>query len=129
MSHIVIVNDGAFSQVCAALFELDGHTAEIVAPDAVDLSRRIALGRSCNGGIGLVVMSYPADFSLLEMIRNADVPVIILLDYMQSKFMQDMSHFRNICFMVKPLDFRRFRRLVGQAVSGSFRSSGEILFD
>lgn len=129
MSKIVIINEGAFSQVCLALFELDGHTAEIVAPDAGELSRRIALGRHCNSGIGLVVMSYPAAPFVLETLGEADVPTIILLDYMHREFMQVLSHFSNICFMVKPLDFRRFRILARQAVSGSFRSNNEILFD
>ncbi|HSW65162.1 MAG TPA: hypothetical protein VLH56_17915 [Dissulfurispiraceae bacterium] len=129
MAQIVIINDGAFSQACAALFELDGHTVEIVAPDAGDLSRRIALGRRCNSGIGLVVMSYQAAPFVLETLREAEVPTIILLDCMHREIMQALSHFRNICFMVKPLDFRRFRILARQAVSGSFRSNGEILFD
>ena len=116
-SRVVIIDEGAFSKVCAALFEVDGVYAEIEASVPV------------NGDAGLIVTSYPFAQQFHERLEQSRIPTIVLIDCAHRELADAFARCANFCCMIKPLDYRKFRRVVREALAGSFRSEGEVLID
>ncbi|HMK43876.1 MAG TPA: hypothetical protein VK445_07035 [Dissulfurispiraceae bacterium] len=99
---------------------------QIVGAEATSLHRALS---SDADSASLIVASYPVGHDVLKLLKGSKVPTIMLLNCIDRDMVHVLVESRNICCMVKPLDYRKFRLVVQDALAGSFRERGEVLVD
>jgi DNA-binding NtrC family response regulator len=115
---ILIVDEAGFSRICSAILEKEGYgTNAICDVHKIDSTMNYS-------DFGLVITSYPFGAFLLEKLKHAKIPTIILSDHMNRELMMTLEHFdKSLSYcMIKPLDYNKFRTLVNQTMRGD----GEI---
>jgi DNA-binding NtrC family response regulator len=111
---ILIVDEAGFSRICSAILEKEGYgTSSICDVHKIDSTMNY-------NDFGLVITSYPFGAFLLEKLKHARIPTIILSDHMNRELMMTLEHFDKSlsCCMIKPLDYNKFRTLVNQTMRG-----------
>jgi len=78
-----------------------------------DLSSKLS-----HGDIGLIITSYPYGNLLLHQVRKSNIPFIILTDNIDKSLMNTLNGLSNSYCMVKPIDYKKFRTLVEEIMSG-----------
>jgi hypothetical protein len=104
---VLIIEEQGFSRVCSALLELNGFQATCmqVPQQLPDLDRL--------SEFGLAVVSYPYGAPVLELLRQTDLPLLILSDSLNETLLNILKKARNYYFMSKPLDYEQFNSFVG----------------
>lgn len=115
---ILIADENGFSRVCLAILEFEGYRAEIIS-DLLDW-----LPLSDNREFGLIITSYPYCSPFFNKLKEMNIPAIILLDHINKDIMKVATGFYNSCFMIKPLDYQKFRAIVRQVYLGDFNYAG-----
>lgn len=109
---ILIIDEAGFSRICAAILEFEGYGIEAVTNGAVP---RRAYDQE---EYGLIITSYPYCLSLFDEIKRKAIATIILSDHINGELINVLEGFNNSYCMIKPLDYQKFRSLVGQVMSG-----------
>ena len=115
---ILIVDEAGFSRICSAILEKEGYgTNAICDVHKIDSTMNYS-------DFGLVITSYPFGAFLLEKLKHARIPTIILSDHMNRELMMTLEHFdKSLSYcMIKPLDYNKFRTLVNQTMRGDGES-------
>ncbi len=109
---ILIVDEAGFSRICSAILEKEGYGTNAVT-DVHQLDSKVNYE-----DFGLVITSYPYGAVLLERLINSRIPTIILSDHVSGDLMATLDHFDKTLShcMIKPLDYHKFRTLVGQVM-------------
>ncbi len=110
---ILIFDEAGFSRICSAILEQDGYETTAVF-DGGQLDA--ALG---SDDFGLVITSYPYGELLIEKLKDAKIPSLILSDNMNRDLLMTLDRLgkaRAHC-MIKPLDYAEFKTMVNQAMS------------
>ncbi len=115
---ILIIDEARFSRICAAILEFIGYRAKVVTPDEA-LTRHLRRDQ-----VALVVTSYPFGAHYLGEISRRNVPTIVLSDNLDGDLMRFLGGFSNFYCMIKPLDYNKFRDLVGRVMSGEMQMQG-----
>lgn len=109
--NILIIDEARFSRVCSAILELEGYAADSVV-DGADLRQHLDTKQ-----VGLIIASYPSGVSLLESVKQRDIPTIVLSDHISKDLIWALGSFLNSYCMIKPLDYQKFRALVNQVMN------------
>jgi len=110
---ILIFDETGFSRICSAILEQEGYGTEAVL-DPHQLDSVLS-----NGECGLVITSYPFGESLIEKLKDAAIPSIILSDHMNRDLLMTLDSLgttRAHC-MIKPIDYHKFKALVNRTMS------------
>jgi hypothetical protein len=111
---ILVIDEKGFCRVCSALLKIAGHGMEILSdPRSDDLSIKL-----CHDNIGLIITSYPYAHLLLQQVKKNAIPFIILTDNIDKDLMITLNGLSNSYCMIKPIDYRKFRKLVAEIMSG-----------
>lgn len=116
--RILIIDENGFSRVCAAIIEAEGYDVEIVKK-----SSKVKAKLKGND-FALIVVSYPYGDSLLDEIRKQNISNIILTDNIDAKLITLLRGFCNSYCMIKPLDYRKFKDLINEVMSGKMHLQG-----
>lgn len=111
---ILIFDETSFSRICSAILEQEGYGTNAV------LDERQLDSALSNGDCGLVITSYPYGESLIEKLKSAAIPSIILSDHVNRDLLMTLDSLgksRAHC-MIKPIDYHKFKALVNRAMSG-----------
>lgn len=115
---ILIVDESSFSRVCSAILATEGYHADTVPHDH-------SLASSINfRDYSLIITSYPYGNFLLDEVRRMTKPVIVLTDHISRDLIDMLEGFEESFCMVKPLDYRKFRILVSQLMTGDYSCQG-----
>lgn len=110
---ILIIDEVGFSRICSAILEFEGYGIEAATAGA-------PLSPPLDGEeYGLVITSYPYGSSLFDEIKRKNIATIILSDHINGDLITILEGFTNSYCMIKPLDYQKFRALVGQVMSGA----------
>jgi hypothetical protein len=108
---VLIVDENGFSRVCSALLALNGFGSECVQDASlIDLGAGLDM-------FGLVVTSYPYGAQVLELLRESELPLLVLSDSLNETLLGQLKKIRNSCCMVKPLDYDKFNSFVRQTLT------------
>ena len=66
---------------------------------------------------GLVVTSYPYGAQVLEILKESELPLLVLSDSLSDTLLSRLKKIRNSCCMVKPLDYDKFNSFVRQTLT------------
>lgn len=116
---VLIYDEAGFSRVCSALLEISGCATSIIneQPDA---------SNSLNSSdVGVFVTSYPYGAFMLDEVQKRSIPAIVLFDNLDEQFIDMLHAYDNLYCMIKPLDYKKFKGLVMQLLSGSQISRGD----
>ena len=115
---ILIFDESGFSRICSAILEKEGYGTNAIC-DVHQVDSIIK-----DNDFGLVITSYPFGTYLLEKLKQARIPTIILSDNISRELMRTLEHFDKSLShcMIKPLDYNKFRSLVNQKMRGSGES-------
>ncbi|MEJ2200380.1 MAG: hypothetical protein P8X63_05125 [Desulfuromonadaceae bacterium] len=104
--RVLIIEEHGFSRICSALLELNGFRTTCMqdVPAPVDLNQM--------GEFGLAVVSYPYGAAALELLRQTNLPLLILSDSLSECLLNVLKKSRNYYFMSKPLDYEQFNSFV-----------------
>lgn len=116
--RILIVDENGFSRVCAAILESEGYDVEVVRK-----SDKLK-GKLKGNAFGLIVVSYPYGVSLLEEIRKLNIANIVLTDNIDENLLSNLKCFYNSYCMIKPLDYKKFKDLINEVMSGTMQLQG-----
>jgi len=111
---ILICDEAGFSRICSAILEKEGYGTNAIC-DVHQIDSTINYN-----DFGLVITSYPFGMYLLEKLKQARIPTIILSDHINRELIMTLEHFDKSyshC-MIKPLDYNKFRTLVNQTMRG-----------
>jgi DNA-binding NtrC family response regulator len=109
---VLIYDEAGFSRICSALLEIGGCGTEIMS-ELHDLPNRLS-----RSDVGVVVTSYPYGATILDEVRRQGIPVIVLFDTIDARYIDFPNEYRNSYCMIKPLDYGNFKVLVRQLLSG-----------
>jgi hypothetical protein len=107
--RVLIYDEAGFSRICSALLEMSGCAADVVGEEAEKLDQT---------DVGLFVTSYPYGAFMLEEVQKRSIPTIVLFDDLDDRFVGMLHAYDNIYFMLKPLNYDKFRRIVHQLLGG-----------
>ncbi len=116
--RILIIDEAGFSRICSAILEISGYGTEIVS-QVNDVPAKLN-----SNEFGLIVTSYPYGAFLFEEIKKRKIPTIILSGNIDGKLISELNDFSNSYCMIKPLNYDRFKVLVGQVISGELNTMG-----
>ena len=114
---LLIIDEHGFSRVCSALLESIGYGA--VISDSSNMKFELA-----TRDIGLIVTSYPYGLPFFADIKSRNVPTVILSNNVDDDLINALNDIDNSYCMIKPLDYSRFKSLVGQLMSGEIALNG-----
>jgi hypothetical protein len=115
---ILIIDEAGFSRVCSAILEMMGYVAEIVSNDnCFYLS-------STSKKHKMVITSYPYCLNMYSVIKNMNIPMIILSDQLNNELIELLEDQNNTYCMVKPLDYQKFKCLISQTMTGHYAYAG-----
>jgi DNA-binding NtrC family response regulator len=111
---ILIFDEAGFSRICSAILEKEGYGTNTIC-DVHQIDSMIDYN-----DFGLVITSYPFGAFLLEKLKQARIPTIILSDHINRELMMTLERFDKSLShcMIKPLDYNKFRTLVNQTMRG-----------
>ncbi len=111
---ILIFDEAGFSRICSAILEKEGYGTNAIC-DVHQIDSTINYN-----DFGLVITSYPFGAYLLEKLKKARIPTIVLSDHVNRELIMTLEHFDKSLShcMIKPLDYNKFRMLVNQAMRG-----------
>ena len=111
---ILIFDESGFSRICSAILEKEGYGTNAIC----DVHKVDSIIK--DNDFGLVITSYPFGAYLLEKLKQARIPTIILSDNISRELMMTLEHFdKSLSYcMIKPLDYNKFRSLVNQTMRG-----------
>jgi hypothetical protein len=115
---ILIIDEYGFSRVCSVLLDSIGYSTAL-AGNTNSLKSDLTAG-----DVGLIVASYPYVIPFFAGIRNHNIPTLILSNHVDEDLIAVLSNIDNSFCMIKPLDYSKFRSLVGQLMSGDLPLSG-----
>src|SRR5512139_1312285 len=101
---VLIYDEAGFARVCAALLERSGYTADIMGAQS---------GYPVGPDVGVFVTRYRYGAFMLEEITKRNIPSIVLFDNIDERFVTMVHEYENLYGMLKPLDYDKFRDLVG----------------
>jgi hypothetical protein len=108
LKKILIVDEERFCRVCTALLGLVGiEPARIVCHTRFDSDHSLE-------GYELVITSFPYDSCLLERLQVHDIPAMVFSDCLSGELLDNLKKSANIGCMIKPIDFERFKELLGK---------------
>jgi len=111
---ILVIDEKRFCRICSALLKIAGYGMETFTDiNSTNLSLKLNYDK-----IGLIVTSYPYGHLLLHQVRKSDIPFIILTDNIDRNLMSTLNGLSNSYCMVKPIDYKKFRKLVAEIMSG-----------
>jgi len=111
---ILVIDEKGFCRICSALLKIAGYGMETLTDtDSADLSSMLSYDN-----IGLIITSYPYGHLLLQQVRKRNIPFIILTDNIDKNLMNTLDDLSNSYCMIKPIDYRKFRSLVMEIMSG-----------
>jgi DNA-binding NtrC family response regulator len=118
MKKILIVDEAGFSRICSAILEKEGYGTDAIC----DIHKIDSMMNYSD--FGLVITSYPFGAFLLEKLKHARIPTIILSDHMNRDLITTLEHLdKSLSYcMIKPLDYNKFRTLVNQTMRGDGES-------
>jgi DNA-binding NtrC family response regulator len=114
---ILLIDETSFSRVCSAILKSEGYGALMLADPQEMASLAI------EGEVGLIVTSYPYGFFLFREMSLPRVPTIILSDHIDAPLIDILERFENSYCMIKPLDYRKFKSVVREVMSGNLTHS------
>ncbi|GBD99298.1 hypothetical protein BMS3Abin07_01333 [bacterium BMS3Abin07] len=117
--RILIIDEAGFSRICTAILEFQGFGVETIA----DMD--YLLSSLNNGKIGLAIISYPFGADMIDEIRKREIPTIILSDHINRDLINILEFFGNCYCMLKPLNYQKFRSLVGRIMDSGMVIKGE----
>jgi len=115
---ILIFDEAGFSRICSAILEKEGYGTNTIC-DAHHIDSTINYN-----DFGLAITSYPFGTFILQKLKEARIPTIILSDHINRDLLMTLKDFdksRSYC-MIKPLDYNKFRMLVNQTMRGDDES-------
>jgi hypothetical protein len=115
---ILIIDEYGFSRVCSVLLDSIGYSTAL-ASNINSLRSDLTAG-----DVGLIVASYPYVIPFFAGIRNRRIPTLILSNNVDDDLINILSNIDNSFCMIKPLDYSKFKSLVGQLMSGEVPLSG-----
>ena len=121
MKKILIIDENAFSRICSAILEYEGHKTEIFNC----LKRPVTLQN--RGKFGMIITSYPFGRTFFDEIRELNLPTIILTDHINKDITDLLDGFNKSYCMIKPIDYDRFRSLVNEIVNCVVPNTREYL--
>jgi hypothetical protein len=107
--RVLIYDEAGFSRVCSALLEMSGYSAVIMGRSS---------GDPISPDVGVFVTSYPYGAFMLEEISKRNIPAIVLFDNIDDRFVTMLHEYDNLYGMIKPLDYDKFKDLVGSLLAG-----------
>ena len=109
-----MIDEKGFCRICSALLKVAGYGMEtLIYPNSNDLSSKLGLNN-----IGLIITSYPYGHQLLHQVRTSNIPFIILTDNIDKNLINTLNGLSNSYCMIKPIDYKKFRTLVVEIMSG-----------
>ena len=112
---ILVIDEKGFCRICSALLKVAGYGMETLTyTKSNDLSCTFS-----RDNIGLIITSYPYSHLLLHQARKSNIPFIILTDNIDKNLMSTLNGLSNSYCMIKPIDYKKFRTLVVDIMSGS----------
>jgi DNA-binding NtrC family response regulator len=118
---ILIMDENGFSRICSAILESKGYGTEVVSHGG-DLAKKLN-----SREVKLLVTSYPYCSAYFDDIKKRNIPTIILSDNMDAKLMHVLNDPGNFHCMIKPLDYDRFKALVGQVINEEVFTLGGVI--
>lgn len=119
MKKILIIDELAFSRICSAILELEGHKTQIFK------SAECVLPSNGNK-FSLVITSYPFGYSFFEKIKKIDLPTIIMTDHINRDIMNLFKTLSNSYCLIKPIDYDKFRSLVRDIMNCGMPNTSEF---
>jgi len=108
---VLIIDENGFCRVCSALLALNGFGSECLQDAGlIDLADNLE-------AFGLVVTSYPYGAQVLEILKESELPLLVLSDSLSDTLLSRLKKIRNSCCMVKPLDYDKFNSFVRQTLT------------
>jgi len=108
---VLIIDEIGFSRICSALLALNGFGSECLQDaSTINLANDLDV-------FGLVVTSYPYGAQVLELLRESELPLLVLSDSINETLLGQLKKIRNSCCMVKPLDYDKFNSFVRQTLT------------
>lgn len=111
MKKVLIIDEKVFSSICSAILELEGLKAEVCDMSSEYLSL-LNLKE-----FGLIIMSYPISYPVINDIKNSNLPVIVLTDHINREVINLLEKIPLSHCMVKPIDYKKFRLLVREIMN------------
>lgn len=108
---VLIIDENGFSRICSALLALNGFGSECLQDASmIEFAGDLDM-------FGLVVTSYPYGARVLEILKESELPLLVLSDSLNEALLGQLKKIRNSCCMVKPLDYDKFNSFVRQTLS------------
>lgn len=111
--RILIVDEAGFSRVCSSILESEGYDIDTITdkdnPNIQFNSKAFAL----------IITSFPYGVFVLEAIRGKNIPTIILSDQIDKELTDKLNECDNSFCLIKPIDYKKFRILVRDVMSGN----------
>jgi DNA-binding NtrC family response regulator len=110
---ILLIDETSFSRVCSAILASQGFGTHTLSNEE-ELTALVD-----RDDVGLIVTSYPYGAFLFTEMWLRHIPTIILSDHLDSGLIDILEAFHNSYCMIKPLDYRKFKSVVRQVMSGN----------
>jgi hypothetical protein len=117
--RILIVDEAGFSRVCSALLVEEGYRAE-----AVHDIGSVDPGHS---GYSLLITSYPFCLPISGQIKALGLPTVVLADHINRELLGILKETENSYCMIKPLDYGKFKSLVGQIIAAGANPGFKVI--
>lgn len=111
MKKVLIIDEKVFSSICSAILELEGLKAEVCNMSSEYLSLFNLKD------FGLIIMSYPISYPVINDVKNSNLPVILLTDHINREVINLLEKIPFSHCMVKPIDYQKFRLLVREIMN------------
>lgn len=108
----LIYDEAGFSRVCSAILEISGCAADVMG-EHLDAPQRLN-----SSDVGVFITSYPYGAFMLNEVRKRSIPAIVLIDNLDERFIDMLQTYDNLYYMIKPLDYDKFKGLVRQLLNG-----------
>ncbi len=108
--RVLIYDEARFSKICSALLEMSGCSTDIMGDSSCT---RIG------SDVGVFVTSYPYGAFLLDEIKKRSIPAVVLFDNLDGRFVNMLHEYDKLYFMMKPLDYEKFKDLVRKLLTGN----------
>ncbi len=115
--RVLIYDEAGFSKVCSALLEMSGCSTDIMGESA---------GAQFGSDIGVFVTSYPYGAIMLDEVRKRRIPAVVLFDSLDDRLVTFLHEYDNLYYMLKPLNYDKFKDLVRRLLKGGKISRQEF---
>ncbi len=108
--RVLIYDEAGFSKVCSALLEMSGCSTDIMGESA---------GAPFGSDVGVFVTSYPYGAIMLDEVKKRSIPAVVLFDSLDDRLVTVLHEYDNLYYMMKPLNYDKFKDLVRRLLTGS----------